>query len=284
MRIRRQTFLHTMGSYVEISIVTPDMELRDILIASLSNGGFEGFEEKDDVLLAYIAEDQFDEHQLDAILSDLRVVAGKTVMGPANWNETWEKNFQPVQIEDFCAIRAGFHPPVSGVRFEIVITPKMSFGTGHHATTYMMILAMQRFDFAGKKVLDFGTGTGVLAVLAEKTGASEILAIDVDANSIENARENLAENHCSVARVARMDSLTGIGRFDVILANLNKLVILSNMALFRQHLTDEGVVLVSGLLTSDMEELAISAEKNGMLLSAGIQRENWICVEMTPIK
>ncbi len=134
---------------------------------------------------------------LNDLTSSLQLSFSKTIIEETNWNQVWESNFDPVIVDDFVAVRAHFHEPIKNVQHEIVITPKMSFGTGHHATTYMMMQQMRELDFAGKNVFDFGTGTGVLAILAEKLGAQKVIAIDNDDWSIENADENVKRNNCT---------------------------------------------------------------------------------------
>ncbi len=179
-------------------------------------------------------------------------------------------------IDHFCAVRAHFHAPVSEVKYDLIITPKMSFGTGHHATTYMMISAMRDLDIRNHSVLDFGTGTGVLAILAWKLGASSVVAIDSDEWSIENAIENIALNDCPDIRIERKDSLSGMGRFDFILANINLRVILENMDFLRQHLTESGVFMGSGVLESDEEKIRIKAAGAGFTLEKKMTKDNWM--------
>src|SRR5258706_6965141 len=186
-----------MNRYIQITIDTKDGDESDIFVARLSQAGFEGFEEEPGKLHAFIPETLYDSGATEKIISAVKGVADPyhsffriQWIEPKNWNAEWEKEFVPVIVEDFCCIRASFHQPVSTVRYDLVITPKMSFGTGHHATTYMMIATMQFLDFKNRSVLDFGTGTGVLAILAYKLGAGSVLAIDSDDWSIENAREN----------------------------------------------------------------------------------------------
>lgn len=157
-----------MANYIEITFPVTDTGLQQVLIAQLSEEGFEGFEEKETELIAFIPEASYEKEKVQAIADTHEVSFSAIVIESQNWNAVWESNFDPVVVDDFVAVRAGFHEPVSGVELEIVITPKMSFGTGHHATTYMMMRQMRQLDFTGKKVFDFGTGTGVLAILAEK--------------------------------------------------------------------------------------------------------------------
>ncbi len=244
-----------MNRYIKITIDTRDSDESDIFVARLSQAGFEGFEEEPGKLHAFIPETLYDAESAGKIISEIKGVADPyhaflkiEWIEPRNWNASWEKEFEPVIVEDFCVIRAHFHEPVPGPKYDLVITPKMSFGTGHHATTYMMISTMRDYDFRHRSVLDFGTGTGVLAILACKLGADPVLAIDSDDWSIENALENAEVNNCPAIRIEKKDSLSGTGRFDFILANINLRVILENMDFIRQHLTETGVFIGSGVL------------------------------------
>jgi ribosomal protein L11 methyltransferase len=178
-------------AYIEIRFIEPSEEASDILIAMLSDLQYEGFEEEENILKAFIPKSLFNEERLKEIEEEFQLKYSVTELPDTNWNKVWESNFQPVIVENFCVVRAGFHEPIKDVEHEIIITPKMSFGTGHHATTYMMLQQMKDIDFKGKHVMDFGTGTGVLAILANKLGAASVIAIDSDSWSIENAAENL---------------------------------------------------------------------------------------------
>jgi ribosomal protein L11 methyltransferase len=267
-------------NHLQVTIPAADTALQEMLIALLSTIGYEGFEQQDDALQAFIPEAQFDAEALDQLLRQPPGLSYSTErLEERNWNEEWEKNFQPVQVEGFCAIRAHFHAPVPGVIHELVITPKMSFGTGHHATTYMMLQAMKDLDFQGRRVLDFGTGTGVLAILAERLGAGQILAIDNDDWSIDNASENVAANHCTRITVGKSDSIPAGEPFDVILANINKYVIVSQLAVMEQQLASKGVILLSGLLTIDIEDIENEAVKNNLSISLRMTKGSWICLQ-----
>lgn len=261
----------------QVTIPTADPALQEILIALLSTLGYEGFEQQDDALQAFVPESAFDAGALDEFLQgqpySIRRVEER------NWNEEWEKNFQPVQVEGFCAIRAHFHAPIPGVTHELVITPKMSFGTGHHATTYMMLRAMKDLDFEGRRVLDFGTGTGVLAILAERLGAGEILAIDNDDWSIDNASENVATNGCSRIMILQSDVIPAAETFDIILANINKHVIVSELAVMGQQLAPGGVILLSGLLVEDIKDIENEAVKNNLIVTLRMTKSGWICLQ-----
>src|SRR6187399_2793810 len=184
-------------NYLQFEFRISNAVENEILIALLSNAGFESFVEEEKMLKAFIKETEFNESSLTGIQEIIPCTYSSTVITPQNWNAKWESSFEPIIVKDFAAIRAGFHNSIKNVKHEIIITPKMSFGTGHHATTYMMIEQMEGLDLMNKAVVDFGTGTGVLAILAEKMGASTIDAIDNDDWSIENAAENIAANGCT---------------------------------------------------------------------------------------
>ncbi|HEU4861999.1 MAG TPA: 50S ribosomal protein L11 methyltransferase, partial [Chitinophagaceae bacterium] len=183
--------------HIKITFADLQPEQKEILIAQLADAGYEGFEETDTTLDAFIGELRFDNSLLNEIAFKYQTSYTSEKIAETNWNQIWESNFQPVVVDEYVAIRADFHQPISTTKFEIVITPKMSFGTGHHATTYMMMQQMRENDFANKNVFDFGTGTGVLSILAEKLGAKKVLAIDNDSWSIDNADENIQRNNCT---------------------------------------------------------------------------------------
>jgi ribosomal protein L11 methyltransferase len=174
-------------------------------------------------------------------------------------------------------VRADFHDPVPGARYEIIITPKMSFGTGHHATTYMMMEQIENMEFKNKSVFDFGTGTGILAILAEKLGAANITAIDVDEWSITNAKENFERNKCEQIQVAQ-SSVIPSQQFDIILANINRNVILNYLPELKKALTPGGYMLLSGLLTTDEAAVVPVASEMELILRTRIERNNWLSV------
>jgi ribosomal protein L11 methyltransferase len=267
-----------MKDYIHIKFQPVTKEQQEILIAQLSELGFEGFEEGLNYISAFIPHDQYNETDTYQLVAGTGTAITKEVIAPRNWNAEWEQNFQPVIIDAFCGIRAHFHAPLENVQHEIIITPKMSFGTGHHATTYLMIQSMQQFDFRGKKVLDFGTGTGVLAILAERLGAAAITAIDNDEWSITNSEENIALNYCSNIALFQADSLQMSTEFDIILANINKHVLLANMAGIKQHLTQGGVVIMSGLLTGDRPDIEKCAKDNGLTVIDYKTKGDWMCL------
>ena len=199
-------------------------------------------------------------------------------VGETNWNAVWESNFQPVLVDDFVAVRADFHESIAGVKHEVIITPKMSFGTGHHATTHMMIQQMQAIDFTSKAVFDFGTGTGILAILAEKLGAAAIMAVDNDDWSITNTAENLERNSCRKVELKKVDTAEGEGRYDVILANINKNVILDNLSSLIKQLASGGNLLLSGLLEADETDILTATGKFPLRYNGKITMAGWICL------
>src|SRR5665647_862284 len=204
-------------NYLEFDFDIESPEQLEKLVALLAEQGFEGFEEEEDSLNAFIPEHNFNEDEFSRVIDMFVTVSyTKTIVENINWNKKWEEDFKPVLVDDFVAIRAGFHQPIKNVAHEIIITPKMSFGTGHHATTYLMIKQMQELDFIEKSVLDFGTGTGVLAILARKLGAEKVFAIDYDEWSITNAIENIEQNSCSNIRVQQLDAIPVAEKFDII--------------------------------------------------------------------
>ncbi len=251
-----------------------------MLIAELSTIGFDGFEEGED-LKAFIPSDNFDEAELVGITSAHKLSFKKTVIEETNWNALWESNFQPVIVDDFVAIRADFHERIKNVEHDILITPKMSFGTGHHATTYMMVQQMREIDLTGKTVLDFGTGTGVLAILAEKRGAKNIIAADNDDWSITNAEENIQKNNCSNIELKKTDNAEMAGHFDIILANINKNIILENLSSLVSQLSVKGTLLLSGLLEEDETDIAAAAGKYPLVFNGKTTDRGWICLRFT---
>ncbi|MFI5196733.1 MAG: 50S ribosomal protein L11 methyltransferase, partial [Chitinophagales bacterium] len=182
--------------YIKVTFLITGEPESEMLMAMLADAGYDGFEETENELLAYIEELKFHEDELTALAGASGMTYRTEIIPAQNWNALWESNFEPVVVKDFCTIRAHFHDINTDTPYNITITPKMSFGTGHHATTQQMIMLMKDIPFAGCSVLDFGTGTGVLAILAEMLGAKQVLAIDNDEWSVENARENIERNYC----------------------------------------------------------------------------------------
>ena len=266
--------------YIKITFANLQPEQKEILIAQLADAGYEGFEEKETSLDAFINSKSFDKVIVNEISFKYQTPYTKEKIAETNWNQVWESNFEPVIVNDYVAIRADFHKPITNTKFEIVITPKMSFGTGHHATTYMMIELMKGIDLKGKSVLDFGTGTGILAILAAKSEAKNILAIDNDEWSIANAKENFVKNNCTKINLRKASDTASEMKFDVILANINKNVILENLVLLREQLNKGGQILLSGLLEDDKEEILSIATQLNLKLKKELIRSNWIALQL----
>lgn len=266
-----------MNQYICVTIEPLQNEEAEILMATLSDLSFYAFEQNQNQLKAYSKMQDFDEIKLKELLPNSADFA-KEIIEDKNWNAQWESDFQPVIVNDFVAVRAGFHEPISSVKFDIVITPKMSFGTGHHATTFLMMAQMEAIDFKNKTVLDFGTGTGVLAILAEKLGASNILAIDYDEWSIHNSIENIEANQCKNIEVKQSDEIGKIEPVDLILANINLNVLSAAAQPLGDSLKENGHLLISGFLTSDESAICQIFADVGMKKSRVMQKENWVCI------
>ncbi|RYY65445.1 MAG: 50S ribosomal protein L11 methyltransferase [Chitinophagaceae bacterium] len=253
--------------------IAADAAQQETIIGLLSDTAT-GFEQQDEQVLAYFEEGSVTPEELADLLRDYSFRT--ETVGERNWNAEWEKNFPPVIVNDFVAVRAHFHEPIAGVRHELLITPKMSFGTGHHATTWQMMQAMERLDFRGKRVFDFGTGTGVLAILAEKLGASRVLAIDNDVWSLENARENCERNDCTNVTVALSSDIPEGEEFDIVLANINRNVLLHYVDFLQKAVVPGGYLLLSGLLTEDRAIIEETYSRAGFAAAYFSERSNWI--------
>ena len=280
-------------SYIQIAFNFNTQDQFDILVAQLADLGFDGFNEEEAATginngvgmssilgvssglgagaghcKTYILSTDFEEREiekeLEIIFNKHQLTYSKSIIKEENWNAIWESNFEPVRVGDFVGIRAHFHPTFEpAVQFEIKITPKMSFGTGHHATTYSVMQMMEHVSFSGKSVYDFGTGTGVLAILAEKLGASQVLAVDNDDWCIENANENILNNDSKVILIKKVDTAYQDSQFDIILANVNRHIIEANMHELTQvaHLGTD--LILSGLLIEDQEDMIKLATEKG---------------------
>lgn len=268
--------------YLEV-IVTGEREALDIVFALVNEVLLsEGVEEMDGQLKFYFRQSVFDEPLFASIVKDAGLSYTQSRIPEQNWNQLWEENFQPVAVDDFVYIRADFHPSKSeAFQHEIVITPKMSFGTGHHATTYMMLAQMRILNFEGKSVIDYGTGTGILAIMAVKLGAGAVIAIDYDDWCILNSRENFKRNHTPDITLTQTDTFPESGKFDLILANINRNIIVDNFCRMAAALTKGGVLVVSGLLVSDRDEMVAIASKYNMHVKEEMEKNNWICLAFT---
>lgn len=268
-----------MESYIALNIRWTDPAQADTLIAYLSHAGFEGFEELDHALIAYRSATDWDVSEVEVYLRGQGCDFTVDVLEKTNWNQLWESNFEPVRIDDFVGIRAEFHEPFSGVQHELVITPKMSFGTGHHATTRLMVQAMRSLIRPGDRVLDYGSGTGVLAILAKKLGAGETVGIDVEDWSVENARDNAWVNQIEDIQFSCSDRIEGLGPFDRVLANINLNVLLGNMEAMKSILSPQGTLLMSGILLEDLVEMDAALDRAGLKRTGLWDEKGWICIQ-----
>jgi ribosomal protein L11 methyltransferase len=261
-----------------------DADTAQLLLAFLSDSAFDTFQETDEGLDAF-APASADPADIEAQLVDLQAQFPFTwdsaYLPAQNWNALWESNFQPVIVGDFCAVRADFHPPQAGVRWELRINPKMAFGTGHHETTWQCIAAMEHLPIAGKKILDYGCGTGILAILAAKLGAAELEAVDIEAESYRNTLENAEANGTPgiAVRCGTLEAVQGQD-FDGILANINRHIILESLPELARRCRPGGWLLVSGILEQDEPVVLPAAEAAGFVRRGQTQRGRWLCVHL----
>ena len=273
--------MNYVGCFFKIDSGSLDLQTAiDILVAELGEVGFESFTENTDGLVAYIQKDDWNA----SLLSDIQILQSEEVhfsyeakeIEQVNWNEEWEKNFESIVVDNEVSIRAPFHKN-PGLTYDIVIEPKMSFGTGHHETTHLMVQHLRAMNLEEKQVLDMGCGTGILAIFAEMKGAKAIDAIDIDNWCYENSIENVERNNCKVISVFEGDSsLLKPKSYDLIIANINRNILLSDMAVYAASLKENGVLLLSGFYTEDIEMINASAEKNGLVVDKKLERNNWV--------
>ncbi len=263
--------------HVKLVFDVPGQDWSDILTAELGSIGYDIFEEQDGKLITSVKEEDYNEEDILAITTNHNISFVKELVEAKNWNEEWERDFKPVIVDDFCTVRADFHNMEVNTPYEIIVTPKMSFGTGHHATTQLVIKEMQYLDFKGKKVLDFGTGTGVLAILAEKLGATSVVAIDNDEWSFENAKENTGRNSCTNTEVliGSLEDIKDAG-YDIILANINRNILLHYMAGMFGLLNNNTRILMSGLMPEDADVIINAAIEVGFIWLKKEELNNWI--------
>lgn len=274
------------GIFIEYTFEARHQDLnREFLIAILNHVGFQGFDESDSRIKAYIAEDDDRCIKIDEILcmliTDIKSVGyTRKVIHPQNWNQRWEKSFQPININDKVYIRAPFHPQIPRIEYDLIIEPKMSFGTGHHETTRLMISSMLNSGIKNVNLLDVGCGTGVLSILASKLQASNILAIDIDSWAIENCIENRDRNDCKNITVQQCTVSDLSGLFQVILANINTNVILKEFSEYSRLLDCNGLLILSGIMTKDIEMIKEAAGELSFKVLVHNSEEGWHLLKM----
>jgi ribosomal protein L11 methyltransferase len=255
----------------------------EILIAELGELPFESFTDHDFGIVAYIQKDLWNENILDDLFiltsPEFTISYNIEEIAPVNWNEEWEKNFEPIDVDDKCHVRATFHPKTTA-EFDIVIEPKMSFGTGHHETTHIMIQHLLQMDVTGLKTLDMGCGTAILAILAEKKGALPIDAIDIDNWCYLNSIENAERNNCKHISVYEGDaSLLQGKKYDLIIANINRNILLNDLQTYVDCLLPKGTILLSGFYTEDIPFIDASCIDKGLTFVNKIERNNWVALK-----
>ena len=273
--------------YIEILFKNLTDNEKELLIALLADIGFDGFEEENKMLKAFIPSKEFNEALFIKTGEIKNIKYSKSIIKSQNWNEIWESDFQPVLIYypetdiPFVKILAHFHKADSSFLFNISITPKMSFGTGHHATTHLMVAHMSQIDFKEKSVIDFGTGTGILAILAEKLGASHIVAIDNDEWSINNAIENVKVNNCSNIVLIKAETILSDLKAQIILANINLNIINQNINAIIDAADTNSILLFSGIMLHDEEKIFKLLEITGLKVETVYKKDLWIAVLAT---
>lgn len=276
-------------NYIEVKFICKPADdiVNNILSAQLGEIGFESFVDNEDGITAYIQGDLFDSNNIESILADFplesKITYSHKQIEDKNWNEEWEKNyFSPLIIDDKCIIQSTFHNVPPTYDYNILIDPKMAFGTGHHQTTELMIREILREDFTGKSLLDMGCGTAILAILASMRGANPITAIDIDKWAYDNAIENLNLNSIENITVQIGGAeLLGANTFDVILANINRNILLNDIHAYVAVLNEGGSLFMSGFYVEDIPSIKEECEKHGLTFSHSNEKENWVAVKFT---
>ena len=263
--------------------VSPKDPVTEMLIAQLGHIGFESFVENESGVVAYIQKKDWNSNKVEDLYllnsNEFDITFKYNEIEQTNWNKEWEKNFNPIQVNGQVSIRAPFHDNPS-LNFDIVIEPKMSFGTGHHETTHMMVQHLLALDLKNKKVLDMGCGTGILAIFAEMKGAQPTDAIDIDSWCYQNSLENVQRNGCKHITVLEGDSSLLKGKeYDVVIANINRNILLSDMKIYTDCLREKGVLLLSGFYKEDISIIESEVIKHGLVLDKMIQKNNWVALK-----
>ena len=279
--------------YIEYNFtISPLQPASEILIAQLGAVNFESFVETETGVKAYVQKEELDEDDV----KDIQILASDefkieyvvTEIPQVNWNSEWEKNFQPIEVNGElvspnggCVVRAPFHKPFN-VKYEIIIEPKMSFGTGHHETTFMMLQFILETDFKGKTVMDMGCGTAVLAILAEMKGATELDAVDIDEWCFENSIENVERNNCHQISVFQGDaSFLGMRKYDMFIANINRNILLQDMEVYSNSIEKGGSLFLSGFYTQDLPLIIETCNKCGLTFVENKERNNWVAAKFS---
>ncbi|MCX6246835.1 MAG: 50S ribosomal protein L11 methyltransferase [Bacteroidetes bacterium] len=264
--------------YIEVRLHPLTPEMKEIITSLLAETNFESFAGGEDELLAYVQAGLFSSEEVERICNPFGLKFTESLIPEQNWNTEWEKNFEPVLIAGRCYIRAPFHSPRPDYPYEIIIEPKMSFGTAHHETTSMMIGMMMEMDFKGKKVLDMGSGTGILAILARKLGAASVDAIDNDSWAYSNALENMEKNRISGVTVKMGDVDAAGSGYDILLANINRNVLIGHLPEYSKCM-ERGELLMSGFYEEDLPMIRQAAESNGFTFNRQVTKNRWVAAQ-----
>ena len=270
--------------YIEYKFtVTPKEPATEILIAELGNVGFESFVENENGVTAYIQKENWNDALFEGIFilnsDEFLIDYTQHEVAQTNWNAKWEKNFEAIEVDETVSIRAPFHENPN-LKYDIVIEPKMSFGTGHHETTHMMVQHLLQLELENKKVLDMGCGTGILAIFAEMRGAKPTDAIDIDNWCYLNSIENVERNNCEHISVFEGDStLLTDKKYDVIIANINRNILLMDMEIYTNCLNEKGVLLLSGFYKEDIPMIDAEVSKYQLKLETNLERNNWVALK-----
>lgn len=265
--------------------ISCDSDIKEILMAELAMLGFDSFQETEIGFLSHSAK-KIDNGDIDEILNRYQgkhqITREVRDIVKENWNKIWEESYDPIIVENKCIVRASFHEPQTEYPIEIIVNPKMSFGTGHHETTYLMMSEQFKTDHKGKKVLDAGCGTGILSILAGKLGAEKIMAYDIDDSIIDNIQENLKINGIDAkVLIGIAQTLSFNTQFDIILANINKNILLSDLPFYAKWLGDGGQLIMSGFYETDIKDIKEIALKNGLILTNSRLKNDWAMVKFT---
>jgi len=279
------------SDFIQITLtgLPQDDNTRELVMSGMLELGFDSFWEDGALLHGYIASDQYDpaalRSMMDEWLPNAQVRIIQAALENKNWNEEWEKNFPPTDVEGQIYVSAPFHPERPEIPYQIRIIPKMSFGTAQHATTYSMLRLMIEMDFENKTVIDAGTGTGILAIFAEMKNAASVFAYDNDDWSVENSIENIERNHCRKIEIAKGEKeiLTG-KNCDILLANIHKNVILGDLPFYYNALKTDGELLLSGFYSEDLPDISDACEALGMEIDKFIVKENWVAARFNKNK
>ena len=271
-----------MTNYIEYKFqVTETEPWNEIIIATISDLPFESFVENENGFDAYIPSTQENEVEIKEVLDSLEMVDfsySRKEIEQQNWNATWEENFTPILVNDQCLIRAEFHETIENIPYEIIIQPKMSFGTGHHSTTHLMVEYILETEFTGKDILDMGCGTSILAILAMKKDANYAECIDIDEWAVENSIENGKRNGVSLDAKMGDNSLLGSKTFDIILANINKNILIAQIPSYINVLNKGGDLFLSGLMEQDFDDIYAFCTEHKLTFVSKKQRNEWIAL------